>query len=161
VTDHELREVNRFAPGAVGEPGHRVFYLQAFGDGVEVAVKCEKQQAAALAEHLVRLLDDLAPSVEQSAAPAEALPPEDLAWVVGTISIGVDRSEDRVVVLIEELVDPEDPAAEPSRLRLHLTPHQVRAFAAEVEVLLAGSRPLCRLCDQPIDPEGHACPRLN
>ena len=28
-------------------------------------------------------------------------------------------------------------------------------------VLVHAGRPQCRLCGQPIDPEGHACPRLN
>ena len=162
MTDHEFDTVGRFAPGAIGEPGHRVFYLQAFADGSEVAVKCEKQQAAALADHLVKLLSDLPEGdAGPEEPPAEALPPEDLPWVVGSISIGLDRADNRIVVLVEELVDPEDPEAEPNRLRVRLTPAQVRAYAAQVEVLLSSSRPLCRLCEQPIDPDGHACPRLN
>ena len=31
----------RFTVGAIGEPGSRLFYFQAFADGSEVAVKCE------------------------------------------------------------------------------------------------------------------------
>jgi hypothetical protein len=27
--------------------------------------------------------------------------------------------------------------------------------------LVAGGRPPCPLCGGPLDPEGHACPRLN
>jgi uncharacterized repeat protein (TIGR03847 family) len=160
VTDHDLHDIGRFAPGAIGEPGHRVFYLQAFAEGTEVAVKCEKQQAAALAQHLVKLLDDV-PGSDAPVAPAEALPPTDLAWAVGSISIGIDPADSRVVVVLEEFVDPEESDAEPARIRLHLTRDQVRAYAGQVDLLLATSRPLCRLCDQPIDPEGHACPRLN
>lgn len=160
MTTHEFSNLGRFAPGAIGEPGHRVFYLQAFADGTEVAVKVEKQQAQLLADHLVRLLDDL-PGTEGEVAPAEALPPSDLAWAVGSISIGVDRTDNRLVVLLEEFVDPEEPDPDPGRLRVRLTREQVRAYAGQVEVLLATSRPLCRLCEQPIDPDGHACPRLN
>jgi uncharacterized repeat protein (TIGR03847 family) len=160
VTDHELHDIGRFAVGAIGEPGHRVFYLQAFADGTEVAVKCEKQQAAALAEHLVNLLADL-PGEDGPVVPAEALPPTELEWAVGSISIGVDRGENRLVVLLEEFVDPEESDEDPGRIRLHLTRDQVRAYAGQVDVLLASSRPLCRLCDQPMDPTGHACPRLN
>ena len=160
MSSHEFDDLGRFAPGAIGEPGHRVFYLQAFAEGTEVAVKCEKQQAQALADHLVKLLADL-PGDDGPVVPAEALPPTDLAWAVGSISIGVDRADNRLVVLLEEFVDPEESDAEPGRLRLHLTREQVRAYAGQVEILLATSRPLCRLCEQPIDPDGHACPRLN
>lgn len=160
MTTHEFDELGRFTAGAMGEPGHRVFYLQAFADGDEIAVKCEKQQAQALADHLVKLLADL-PGDDAPVPPAEALPPSELAWAVDSISIGVDRSDNRLVVLLEEFVDPEEPDVDPGRIRLHLSREQVRAYAGQVERLLATSRPLCRLCDQPIDPDGHACARLN
>ena len=95
--------------------------------------------------------------------PAEALPPTELAWVVGTVHIGVD-AEGQVIVLLEELLFDEDGdpvEGEGASASMALSPDQVRAFAAQVGVLVAGGRPICRLCDQPIDPEGHACTRLN
>lgn len=158
----ELEAPARFTVGTVGDPGHRVFFFQAFGDGVEAAVKCEKQQAVALADHLGRLLADLPPDGDEI-GPAEALPPTELAWVVGSISIGVDRGRGRFVVLLEELLIDEDGevAEDPAHLRVHLRPEQVRGLVAQVEELAASSRPRCRLCEQPIDPSGHACPRLN
>lgn len=161
----DFRELGRFTVGAIGEPGRRVFYFQVFADGTEVALKCEKQQAQALAEHLVKLLDDLPQGGGPDAIAAEALPPSELQWAVGSISLGVDQAENRLLVLLEEMLDPDeadDPLTEePARLRVRLAPDQVRAFAAQVEALVAGSRPLCRLCEAPIDPSGHACPRLN
>ncbi len=165
----ELDQPGRFTVGAIGEPGARVFYFQAFGESagepVEVAVKCEKQQAQALSEHLVKLLADLPAADPGTDTPAaEALPPTDLSWVVGSISIGVDRARERIVVLLEELeIEEADTPAptDPGRLRVSLSAGQVRALAAQVEALVEGGRPLCRLCEQPIDPSGHACPRLN
>jgi uncharacterized repeat protein (TIGR03847 family) len=160
----ELDQPGRFTAGALGDPGRRVFYFQAFGNDVEVSLKCEKQQAQALAEHLVKLLADLPADEPADVDPADALPPGELEWVVGSISIGVDRANERLVVLLEELLVDEDDQAtvgEPGRLRVSLTREQVRAFAAQVAALTAEGRPLCRLCDQPIDPDGHACPRLN
>ncbi len=163
----EFDRPGRFTVGTVGEPGRRVFYFQAFAEGAEVTVKCEKQQAVALAEHLVNLLADLPGDEPTDAPPAEALPPTDLHWAVGSISIGVDRSDSRLVVLLEELLVDDDEQEEtpldrdPARLRVHLTREQVRAYASQVASLTASSRPICRLCDQPIDPDGHACPRLN
>lgn len=162
---YDLRDVGRFTVGAIGEPGRRVFYFQVFADGTEVAVKCEKQQAQALAEHLVNLLEDLPHLLDEGVAPAEALPPSELLWPVGSISLGVDREARRLLVQFEELVDPDEDedalADEPAHIRVRISVEQVQAFAAQVEALLATSRPLCRLCDAPIDPSGHACPRLN
>ena len=161
----DLRDVGRFTVGAIGEPGRRVFYFQVFADGVEVALKCEKQQAEALAEHLVKLLDDLPHDAHAVVPAAEALPPSELVWPVGSISLGVDREALRLLVMFEELVDPDEGgeslAAEPAQVRVRITAEQVQGFVAQVEALLATSRPLCRLCDAPIDPSGHACPRLN
>ncbi len=161
----EFDRPGRFTVGTIGEPGRRVFYFQAFADGSEVAVKCEKQQATALAEHLVGLLADLPGDEPVDVAAAEALPPNELRWPVGSISIGVDRGEAKLVVLLEELLVDEDDDTpidrEPASLRVHLSREQVRAYASQVAALAATGRPICRLCEQPIDPDGHACPRLN
>ena len=162
---HDLRDVGRFTVGAIGEPGRRVFYFQIFAEGVEVALKCEKQQAQALAEHLGKLLEDLPHDTTMVVPAAEALPPTELIWPVGSISLGVDREHLRLLVMFEEMMDPDeedDPlTAEPAQVRLRLTAEQVLAYLAQVESLVATSRPICRLCDAPIDPSGHACPRLN
>ncbi len=159
----DVRSPGRFTVGAIGEPGARLFYFQVFGDDVEVAVKCEKQQATALAEHLTRLVHELEGPVPDDAPAAEALPPSELAWIVGSISLGLDRSSNRIVVVLEEFPDPDDDAQslEVAELRVHLSAVQACAFAAQVHELQSASRPLCRLCEQPIDPNGHACPRLN
>lgn len=163
--DWRFDQPGRFTVGTVGQPGSRVFFFQAFAQGTEVAVKCEKQQAIALAEHLVGLLADLPGGNPGTVAAAEALPPGDLRWSVGSISIGVDREASKLVVLLEELLleeeDDEPVDREPNRMRVHLTAEQVKGYAAQVEALATSGRPICRLCEQPIDPDGHACPRLN
>ena len=45
--------------------------------------------------------------------------------------------------------------------RIYATRAQVRAMAARGAEAVAGGRPLCPLCDMPMDPAGHACPRWN
>jgi uncharacterized repeat protein (TIGR03847 family) len=159
----DLPTPGRFTVGAIGEPGARLFYFQAFAPDLEVAVKCEKQQALALAEHLDRLLGELEGPPPPAMPAAEALPPGELAWIVGSISLGLDREANRIVVVLEQFPEDDEDAQDldVAELRVHLTGDQVRAYVAQVEQLQTASRPLCRLCDQPIDPTGHACPRLN
>ncbi len=168
---------NHFTVGASGRPGEREFFFQAINESNRVDVKCEKQQAVALSEHLVRLLADLPEPageaiVAEATEPVEAFLPAYPAFVVGSISIGVDRSTDRIVVLFDELVvsiDDDDDhdhdevlvPTTPKRLMVHLSREQVLGFAAQTARLASTGRPLCRLCNMPIDPEGHACPRLN
>src|SRR5262249_42672924 len=93
--------------GAVGDPGQRVFYLQAQGPFGTHTVKCEKQQVAALAEHLERLLADLPPIGSTSLVPGDlqaSWSGLDPRFVLGTIGLAYDAEADRVVVVLEELV---------------------------------------------------------
>ena len=75
-----------FTAGTVGEPGHRVFYVQAQGDGLVVTLKLEKQQVGALAEYLSGLLADL-PTVEESSIPTllDLVGPIVPEWTVGEL----------------------------------------------------------------------------
>src|SRR5918911_1512081 len=59
ATDFDLPAVARFTAGAIGEPGQRVFYLQATAGGQVVTLRCEKTQVAALAQYFAELLADL------------------------------------------------------------------------------------------------------
>ena len=45
--------------------------------------------------------------------------------------------------------------------RIYATRPQVRAMAARGAAAVGGGRPLCPLCDMPMDPAGHRCPRWN
>lgn len=104
--------VDAFTVGAVGRPGERTFFLQARRGGIRVSVKCEKQQAAAIADHLRRILSDLPePTEKPLAAAMELVAPVDSAFVLGTVGLGYDRSTDRVLLQLEE-IEPFDPDAE-------------------------------------------------
>ncbi len=54
----------------------------------------------------------------------------------------------------------EDPAG-PDLLRVILSAAAVEAFAGHAEAVVAAGRPLCPMCGQPLDPQGHLCPRRN
>jgi uncharacterized repeat protein (TIGR03847 family) len=45
--------------------------------------------------------------------------------------------------------------------RIYATRPQVRAMAARGAAAVAAGRPTCPLCDMPMDPAGHRCPRWN
>lgn len=174
MTDsYDFRDVTHFTAGAVGEPGDRVFYLQV-GDGSSmVTVKLEKQQVRALAQFLRGALDDLPSSTD----PADTVPlvePTVAVWTVGQIAVGVDEADSEVVLVIEELVPDEEEVddieeislsaldePETGRIRAHIGTRQATNFIATSDELMSRGRPPCRLCGQPLDPSGHACPRLN
>jgi len=55
-------------------------------------------------------------------------------------------------------VEPDDPGYV---ARIYATRAQVRAMAARGAEAVTGGRPLCPLCEFPMDPAGHQCPRWN
>jgi uncharacterized repeat protein (TIGR03847 family) len=123
-------------------------------------LRCEKQQVAALAEYLDGLLEDLEPAPYGIAAgDLQLAEPFDEGWTVGPIGVAYDEPDDRIVVVLEELVpeDDEDGAS----VRVRLTRAQVSAFVRHSRDLVAAGRPPCRFCGLPLDPDGHACPRMN
>ena len=46
-------------------------------------------------------------------------------------------------------------------IRVYVTRAQAAAFCEHAERVVAAGRPDCQWCDLPIDPDGHACPRMN
>lgn len=159
----DFSEVDRFCAGAIGEPGSRVFFLQVSADGALVSLKMEKQQVAALAEYLARILDDLAPTDEPTGGIDEVQEPVVAEWAVGAIGVAIDEAGDRIMLMAEAVADPddEDEDADLASLRAGLTRVQTQRFVDQARDLVARGRPLCQLCGGPKDPEGHVCPRLN
>ena len=163
----EFDEVDAFTVGAVGRPGERTFYLQVRADGHRVTVKCEKQQAAAIVQYVRRVLNDLPPAEDRPMPGAlELAEPVDPAFVLGPIGLGFDRSTDRLLVQLEEVGevdDAGDPIEDDGRghVRLYVSRGQAVAFCDHAQRVIEAGRPDCKWCGNPIDPDGHACPRMN
>lgn len=165
--------VDAFTAGAVGEPGARVFYLQVSRGSTQITVKCEKEQVAAVAQHLGRLLNDLpVPTGAPADIAMQFAEPDEVAFVLGPVGLGYDRDNDRLVLRLEEVVavddngepldDREDPLAEDrGALRVMITREQAHAFCRHAIAVVAAGRPPCRWCSRPAEPEGHVCPRMN
>ena len=168
MSSFELNDPDVFTAGTVGPPGQRVFFLQVRDGSLVVSLRCEKQQVAALADYFDGLLDDLEPSHHPSATRDTALvEPIVPIWTVGPIGVAYDDPDDRIVVVLEELVadddDPESDSASESgeTVKVRLTRSQVAAFVHTGRELVSAGRPPCRFCGLPMDPAGHPCPRMN
>lgn len=146
-----------FWPGADGPPGKRVFFVAGGSGGEMVYLRCEKQQVAALGEYLLALLDDLSPDIEPTKGHG-TVTPLPFSWSVGSIGVKYDEPERRIVVVLEELADEDE---KPATARFCFSLAQAAAFAQVALELVAAGRPECGFCGQPIDPDGHACPRMN
>jgi uncharacterized repeat protein (TIGR03847 family) len=173
----------RFIAGTIGQPGNRTFYLQARDSTRIVSVSLEKVQVAVLAERLGALLDELdrrgiAETVPEN--PAEDVSPLEEpineAFRAGTLSLGWDGADDMIVIEAREIVeeDEEDEEADeavleiadddpdgPDLLRVRIAAPEARRFVDRAVRVVAAGRPPCPLCGQPLDPQGHLCPRRN
>lgn len=169
---------DRFLAGTVGEPGNRTFFLQARDGARIVSVALEKVQVAALAERLTELLDELEKrGIEGADAdqPLDTVPgtldePINEAFRVGTLSMGWDTQDDLVLVEAREIVEEDEDDEEgfddedeegPDFLRVRLSPLAAREFVARAIRVIGSGRPPCPLCGQPLDSQGHLCPRRN
>lgn len=171
-TNIDLDPVARLTTAAVGEPGQRVFYLQARKDDVLVSVILEKQQVALLAMHVDQLLEQIGVPDEASAPDPEALDLEEPLvpeFRVGAIGLAYEDERDLVVLQCDEYVaepDEDDPEEiliqpDPGRVRLWATREQMYALARRGEREVSSGRAICPMCGEAMDPEGHFCVRSN
>jgi uncharacterized repeat protein (TIGR03847 family) len=156
----ELQGPDHFTAGAVGPPGQRVFYLQAREAGSLLTLKTEKEHVRGLAEYLEGLLAKSPVAAEEVPRDFALLEPIDPAWNVGAIGVGYDESEDRILVIVNEMVGEEE-GEEGATARIRLTRAQAAGFVTRARELMQASRPTCQVCGGPIDPGGHLCPRRN
>lgn len=172
----ELLSPDYFTTGALGPPGQRVFYLQGREGRTIVTLKVEKEQMSALADYVAGLLAKL-PEAGTATSDLPLLEPVEPAWDVGALGLGYDEASDRLVVVANEAVerDEEDgeeateitetteatEAAEGATARFLITRAQASAFVDRARALVRAGRPLCPMCSQPKDPQGHVCPRSN
>ena len=156
----DIPEVDAITVGSIGEPGARVFYLQAWSAGTIHTVKLEKQQVSALGGAIRELLEDVVVN-EPPAAMPDLLDPGVPAFVVGAMALTVlDDETGRVTLVLNELV-PEEELENAADARLGLSLAQLVALAARCEEAVEGGRPPCPLCGRPMDPQGHVCPKTN
>lgn len=166
----DFDEVDAFTVGALGQPGARTFFLQVRRGATTVSIRCEKQQAAAIAEFLRRVLSDLPEPADQPAQAAMRLDePVEAAFVLGPVGLGYDRATDKVLVQLDEVPDDDNEGDDDEggddedrgHVRLFLSRGQAAAFCGHADNVVSAGRPSCRWCGRPIDPDGHRCIRMN
>ena len=176
-TIHEFRSPRRFVAGTVGQPGDRTFYLQVAEGTRLMSVEMEKQQVLILADRLGYLLDEVrrrfgTPVPPESTEVDDVSPlesPIDAEFRVGSMGLGWDAEAASVVIELlavteqplDESVILDDTEEGPDTVRVFLSADEAREFSARSMRVIAAGRPLCPLCNQPLDPSGHICARSN
>jgi uncharacterized repeat protein (TIGR03847 family) len=160
----ELKPTTFLTVGTVGPPGRRTFYLQGSRGSEIVSLILEKEQARALALALNRLLNHIVeirgPVYDQTPVSRDLLQPVEPLFRVGQMGLGYDEDNDLIVIHAQELVsDPDE--TPPGYVRFWVDRSQVRPFCESTMRIVESGRPICSLCGEPIDPDGHFCPPGN
>jgi uncharacterized repeat protein (TIGR03847 family) len=154
---------------ALGQPGQRVFYVHAWQDQRVVTVIIEKTQLQSLAVGIEQFLAQIGqqnPELQEASGDyiedkMRIHPPVEPLFRVGEIGLGYDKDRDLVVVFVKELL-PEDADPESAAVvRFWASRSQVRALARWGMEVVSRGRPVCPQCGQPMEAEGHFCPKKN
>ncbi|MBN1306038.1 MAG: DUF3090 domain-containing protein [Anaerolineales bacterium] len=166
----DVDPVDHITADAIGKPGQRVFYIQAFQAERTVSVLIEKFQLQSLSVGIEQFLAELTTSNpdlpeasgEYNPDTMHINPPVEPLFRVGEIGLGYDKDRDLTVLIIREvqLGENEDPD-EASIVRYWCTRSQLSAISHWSAEVVHQGRPRCPQCGQPMEPEGHFCPKKN
>ena len=163
----ELNPATHITIGTIGEPGNRTFYLQGSQGSHVVSLVIEKAQATMIAEAIDGLLADIA------ADHPGLVPTDDVALLTvdlrlrdpgaelfraGNLGLGFSEESNRIIIVAYELVEE---GIEPGMVSFWGTFDQMRALVEHARKVVKSGRPICGNCGEPMEAEGHFCPRRN
>lgn len=165
----DLNPVTHITTDAIGAPGKRVFYIQAFQSERSITLIVEKVQIQSLAvgyEQFLQEIQQRFPELPEASedfddAQMRINPPVDPLFRTGELGLGYDSDNDLVVLVARELLTEEQSEDEASNVRFWCTRSQLRAMCRWGMEVVARGRPTCPQCGQPMEPEGHFCPKRN
>jgi len=164
----DLKPCSRLVVGTVGPAGNRTFYLQGTQGRSVVSLIVEKQQALALAagiDELIEEIDEKFPpdyKQEKPRSDLQLLDPLTPRFRVGRLGLGYEAEDDLMVIYVQELVsEEEEETREPAAGRFWASREQMAGLSEQAKRAAASGRPICALCGNPIDPDGHFCPPSN
>ncbi len=167
-TDISLNPVDHITVDAIGEPGNRTFYFLGRKGEEVISLLIEKVQLQTLIVGIKDFLDevnerfskipDLLPDYKEKDMQID--PPVDPLFRVGEMGLAYDEKDDMVCIIAKEaqLEISEDEAG---TVRYWCTRPQLVALGNWAVVVVERGRPICPQCLQPMEPEGHFCPKKN
>ena len=169
ATEIDLQPVTHITTDAIGQPGKRVFYIQGWQDERTITLIVEKIQIQSLAvgvEQFLTEIDTKYPGLIEASSDfieeqMHISPPVDPLFRVGELGLGYDAENDFVVLVAKEMMAEGEETEEASVVRFWCTRSQIRSMCHWGMEIASRGRAVCPQCGQPMDPEGHFCPKRN
>ncbi|MDA1128845.1 MAG: DUF3090 family protein [Chloroflexi bacterium] len=171
---YPLGAVNSIEALTFGEPGKRTFRLDVHSGPAYCSVWMEKEQLFQLSVHLRDSVSRLSKEEKDKASDLReeswsggdltidfkagqmlmSYDPDSNSFYIQAYELEIDEPED------SETAGNEEPG-ETESVGFWITTAQAGVLGEAGLTICAAGRPTCFLCGQPINPEGHACPRAN
>ena len=162
VSESDFGHLDSIDAEAVGQPGNRRFRLVAVSRGQAASVWMEKVQLASIGEsfdEIAKRLDAESPSSDPDQRPAPTPLNFDLDFRAAQLALGY--LEDEELFTIHAFGAEEGLVSSEPTFRCQISRGQVRVLSSNIATVVAAGRQLCPLCQRPVDPAGHVCPRSN
>jgi uncharacterized repeat protein (TIGR03847 family) len=146
--DIDLNPVEFITIGTIGPKGQRVFYLQAGQENQLVSMVIEKEQSWALSEAIRELVDDIDERLQSEThvnlegVDMDLREPIEPVFRVAQMGLGYDEERDKVVLVAQEMVTPQEededdlglsfesePEEKPGVVRMWCSREQMRALS--------------------------------
>jgi uncharacterized repeat protein (TIGR03847 family) len=176
----DLGPVSIIGADAVGGPGQRRFRLYAQAGTRTAIMWMEKEQLNTLSlaldramaqitdGNVLRTLAQVGPKPEVVGMPANFPDRPTFEFQVGQIRIGYDEGRTLLAlvaapieILLERGQEPRAIIREDEAVSIFFTMQQAQALTSSISVLVTSGRPLCPLCNRPLDGGPHACVQQN
>ena len=153
----KLTNLISFYPLAEGRPGNRVFFILAEGAQGKTKIRLEKEQLLQLSLIIQELLTD---EKDLDTPVIEKKPNNNEKINLNIQLMSLEVKKDNISGLF--LFDIYDSRSKKIPIiQIYVSVEKIKFFAADAIKVCASGRPLCPLCGEPINPEGHVCPRTN
>jgi len=154
-----------------GEPGNRTFKVDANSGAALCSIWMEKEQLLQLGVYLRDMVGRLSQEERDKGSDLreEAWSGDDLAvdFKAGQMLLSYDQDSNAFYLqayereVEEQETQSSDSDPEIQSVGCWITITQASVLSEESLKICAAGRPTCFLCGQPINPDGHACPRAN
>ena len=161
-----LDPVDHITVDALGKPGHRIFYIHAIKGTLKITLIIEKIQLQSLLEGTNDFLDEIRkrfpkitePEISFQEDDMRIQPPADPLFRAGEMGLAYDETRDLACIFTREAQLSEE---EGRMVHFWCSRAQLIAVARWGSIIIQRGRPICPQCGQPMEPEGHFCPKKN
>ena len=162
AAEHDFGRALSIDAEAVGQPGQRRFRLLVRSTSRSASVWMEKEQLSGIGswfDETLQRLDRERPNNDPDVEPMPFPSEPELELRASQIGLGYVEDEDAFTVHAFDADRP--PERQAPSFRCMLSRGQCRVLSRKIAEVVAAGRPVCPLCNRPMEPEGHVCPRSN